>query len=155
MSKLDGNERWKSKFILGEHVEQYNQERQTKPAQPVTNEEIEIALDAILHKHMIEMMEKYIGEVNATVRNKFLQHLLSSALNLLLQSISTHWNEVKRNMRQRNISMKEEESEDFVIYYRIYARGYNERFGMTRDIMRARIGVKLGQYAVQVFRDNK
>ncbi|KAA1180939.1 hypothetical protein [Paenibacillus sp. B2(2019)] len=39
-----------------------------------------------------------------------------------------------------------EEQDDFISYYKIFFRGYQERFGMTRDVMRAEISLQLTKY---------
>jgi hypothetical protein len=55
--------------------------------------------------------------------------------------------DLKRQLKQRDIRYEEDQNDDFVMYFMIYYRGYQERFGMTRDVMKTEISLKLTQYS--------
>ncbi len=53
---------------------------------------------------------------------------------------------LQKELKQRNIKMLADEQDDFITYYKIFCRGYQERFGLTRDVMRTEISLRLTQY---------
>ena len=42
--------------------------------------------------------------------------------------------------------MLADEQDEFITYYKILCRGYQERFGLTRDVMRIEISLRLTKY---------
>ncbi|UUZ85840.1 hypothetical protein LJK88_21675 [Paenibacillus sp. P26] len=42
--------------------------------------------------------------------------------------------------------MVNDEQIDLVIYHKIICRGYEERFGMVRDVVRSEISIRLTKY---------
>ncbi|MNI98359.1 hypothetical protein D3C73_1571900 [compost metagenome] len=46
--------------------------------------------------------------------------------------------------------MLADEQEDFLLYYKILFRGYQERFGLTRDVMRTEISLRLTRYTSEL-----
>ncbi|MNN69986.1 hypothetical protein D3C81_1858140 [compost metagenome] len=57
---------------------------------------------------------------------------------------------LQRELKQRNIKVLEDEQEDFLLYYKILFRGYQERFGLTRDVMRTEISLRLTRYTSEL-----
>ncbi|MOA41364.1 hypothetical protein D3C78_1633140 [compost metagenome] len=53
---------------------------------------------------------------------------------------------LRQELKQRNVKVVEDKNDDFIIYNMIYFRGYQERFGMTRDVMKTEISLRLTQY---------
>lgn len=53
---------------------------------------------------------------------------------------------LRQQLKQRNVKVVEDKNDDFIIYNMIYFRGYQERFGMTRDVMKTEISLRLTQY---------
>ncbi|WP_060862952.1 hypothetical protein [Paenibacillus riograndensis] len=53
---------------------------------------------------------------------------------------------LRQALKKQNIKVEEDTNDDFILYYMIYYRGYQERFGMTRDVMRTEISLRLTQY---------
>ncbi|MFD2880140.1 hypothetical protein ACFTAO_35990 [Paenibacillus rhizoplanae] len=58
MSKLDGNERWKSKMLMTEHVQQYEQKQGTEGRKMITVEERTMVRDLILLPYLDTMVSK-------------------------------------------------------------------------------------------------
>jgi hypothetical protein len=54
--------------------------------------------------------------------------------------------ELKQQLKQHNVRYEDDQNDDFLLYYMIYYRGYSERFGMTRDVLRTEISLRLTRY---------
>lgn len=39
-----------------------------------------------------------------------------------------------------------DEQEEFLVYHKIFCQGYQERFGLTRDVVRTEISPRLNKY---------
>lgn len=149
MSKLDGNERWKSKMLLTEHVEQYEQQRQAAGAGRITTAEERMMIrDYILLPHMEKMVQKSIAEVENSTN--ILKRLYLMAGQKILDLIMKDLYRLRGELKRRNIKILTEEQADLVIYHRYYCRGYEERFGMTREVMRSEISIQLTKYTSEL-----
>lgn len=144
MSKLDGNERWKSKMALIEHIEQYEKRNEPKNQGRPTTEELTMIRDYVLLPHMLSMVEKAAEEIKHS-SNILRRHFLVSA-QILMEKISKDMYALRRELTKRNIKVISDEQIDLVMYHKIICRGYEERFGMVRDVIRAEISVRLTKY---------
>jgi hypothetical protein len=144
MSKLDGNERWKSKMLLTEHQEQYeNRNDPTKKSRP-TSEEFNMIRDYILLPHMLTMVQKSVDDIERSPN--LLKQLYLAAGQAVMNKISKDIYDIRRELIKRNIKIIDDEHADLVVYHRFLCRGYEDRFGMTRDVMRSEISVQLKKY---------
>lgn len=152
MSKLDGNDRWKSKMLLTDHAEQYEEQHEEQPrlheSKMITAEERRLLRDYILLPYMEKMVQKSISEVEYSV-NVLKRPYLMAGQYILNQIIRDSY-QLRRELKRRNIKILGEEQADMVIYYRYYCRGYEERFGMTRDVMRSEISLRLTRYTTEL-----
>ncbi|GGH25521.1 hypothetical protein [Paenibacillus segetis] len=144
MSKLDDNERWKSKMLLTEHVEGYEQRQQSHENKIITTEERTMIRDYILLPYMEKMVQKSLADIEYSTN--ILKRLYLMAGQKILDQIVNDLYRLRRELKRRNIKLLTEEQSEMVIYHRYYCRGYEEQFGMTRDIMRAEISVQLTKY---------
>ncbi|MNJ05393.1 hypothetical protein D3C73_1666750 [compost metagenome] len=46
--------------------------------------------------------------------------------------------------------MLEDGQEELIVYHKIFCRGYQERFGMMRDVMRTEISLRLTKYTAEI-----
>ena len=148
MSKLDGNERWKSKMLLTEHVEQYEQRQAPNTGKITTAEERAMIRDFILLPHMEKMVQKSMAEAECSTN--ILRRLFLMAAQTILDRIVKDLYRLRRELKKRNIKILTEEQSDLVVYHRYYCRGYEERFGMTRDVMRSEISMQLTRYTSEL-----
>lgn len=75
MSKLDGNERWKSKMLMTEHVQQYEQKQGTEGRKMITVEERTMVRDLILLPYLDTMVSKSLKELelsNSILKRAFM-----------------------------------------------------------------------------------
>ncbi|SDT44116.1 hypothetical protein SAMN05444162_4306 [Paenibacillaceae bacterium GAS479] len=144
MSKLDGNERWKSKMLLTEHVEQYDQQHATQGAKVTTAEERVMIRDYLLLPHMEKMVEKSLSELRNS--GNVLRRIYVLAGQRVLDRIMSDQFDLRRELKARNIRIVAEEQSNAIVYHRYYCRGYEEHFGMTREVMRSEISWQLTRY---------
>ncbi|XID95196.1 hypothetical protein ACF3MZ_12070 [Paenibacillaceae bacterium WGS1546] len=143
MSKLEGNERWKSKMLLTEHQEQYENRGRKETKGRATPEELTLIRDCILLPHLLTMIQKGLDELN---RSKITLHQMAGRFMLLVMDrISAELYRVKRELKRRSIKVLSEETRDDIVYNRYVCRGYEEKFGMTREIMRSEIRMRLSR----------
>ncbi|MDC0760455.1 hypothetical protein POF51_07120 [Brevibacillus sp. AG] len=145
MSKLDGNERWKSKMLLTEHQEQYENRHDTKNSRKrPTEDEFKMIRDCILLPHMLSMVQKSIEDIEN--HSNLLKQLYLTAGRALMSQISADLYSLRRELSKRNIKIMSDEQADMVMYHRFICRGYEDRFGMVRDVMRSEISIRLSMY---------
>ncbi|GIP10873.1 hypothetical protein HMSSN036_10150 [Paenibacillus macerans] len=148
MSKLDGNERWKSKMLLTEHQEQYESRNDPKKTSRPTTEELSMIRDYILLPYMLTMVQKSADDIERSPN--LLKQLYLAAGQAVINKISKDMYDLRRELTKRNIKIISDEHADLVVYHRFLCRGYEDRFGMTRDVMRSEISVRLKKYIKEV-----
>lgn len=148
MSKLEGNERWKSKMLLTEHQEQYEVRKEPKLSGHPTSEELKLIRDYVLLPHLLTMVQKNIDDVEHS--SGILKRLLLAASQLLMNKITKDMYAMRRELSRRNIKVIHDEQVDLVVYHRFICRGYEERFGIIREVMRAEISVRLTKYIGEI-----
>ncbi|OUS75351.1 hypothetical protein B1748_17890 [Paenibacillus sp. MY03] len=148
MSKLDGNERWKSKILLTEHKGQYEMRDQPKLSGRPTSEELIMIRDFILYPHMLKRIQKSNDDMGFA--HIALKGVIIRCLEYILFSITEDFYALKQGLKNLNIKVVEEEINDDIIYYRYYCRGYEERFGIVREVLRTDIRTKFTDYTLQL-----
>lgn len=148
MSKLDGNERWKTKMIMTEHVQEYEQKQGEEVRRRITVEERTMVRDLILLPYLDTMVSKALREIELS--SSILQRASMIAGQAIQQRIMDDTHRLQKELKQRNIRVVADEQEEFLVYYRIFCRGYQERFGLTRDVMRTEISLRLTRYTAEL-----
>ncbi|WP_274649543.1 hypothetical protein [Paenibacillus humicola] len=148
MSKLDGNERWKSKMLLTEHAEQYDRKQAGTDKKMMTTEEWVMVRDYILLPHLEKIVQRSLNDIEYSAN--VLKSLYLAAGTRILTMIAEDHYRLRGELKKRNIRVIAEEQADMVVYHRCYFRGYEERFGMTRDVMRSEISTRLTAYTKEL-----
>jgi hypothetical protein len=144
MSKLDGNERWKTKMMLTEHKEQYEERNEPKLIGRPTMDELTMIRDKVVYPHIITMLENGINSLR--VSQFPLKDLSIRSLELILQRVSDDQQALNIELRRRNIKVFPDESGDGIMYHKYVCRGYEERFGIAHEAARMEISNKLTAY---------
>ncbi|MBO9606812.1 MAG: hypothetical protein J7639_12715 [Paenibacillaceae bacterium] len=147
MSKLEGNGRWQSKMALTEHVEQYEARNESASSRP-TPAEYELARDFMLLPHLLTMLERSMEEIKHSTN--ILRRLYLIATQTVMNQLHKDIHALRRELSKRNIKVIADEQMDPVIYYKIICRGYEERFGIVRDVVRSEISVRLTKYVADI-----
>lgn len=148
MSKLEGNERWKTKMIMTEHVEQYEEQQRENPDKMITMEERTMVRDLILLPYIDTMVSKSLKEIEPS--SNILKRAYLMAGQAIQRRIMQDTYQLQKELKQRNIRVLADEQEEFLVYYKIFCRGYQERFGLTRDVMRTEISLRLTKYTAEL-----
>ncbi|MBB6732676.1 hypothetical protein [Cohnella zeiphila] len=150
MSKLDGNERWKSKMLLTEHQEQFEARKEQKPAQRQTEDERFLVRDYIVLPHMLTIADNS-QRGNQSTANP-LRSLIDIFLQTLMNRISGEMQSIVRELTRRNIRVSQDEHVDDIYYYQVRCRGFVEKVGYTREVMRSEIRVKMKKLTEEILR---
>jgi hypothetical protein len=148
MSKLDGNERWKSKMLMTEHVDQYEQKQEDTVRKIITVDERTMVRDLILLPYIDTMVGKSLKEIEHS--GNILKRAYVMAGQAIQQRVMQDTYQLQKELKQRNIRVLADEQEEFLVYYKIFCRGYQERFGLTRDVMRTEISLRLTRYTADL-----
>jgi len=149
MSKLSGNERWKTKMLLTEHQEQYEKRDNKTLKGRATAEELTLIRDSIMYPHMLTMCDKSLQEVKQTT-NLFKMQFVK-LVEMIMDKTSKEMHAVRRELKNRNIKVFDEETDDGIIYYKYSCRGYEDRFGIVRETLRTEISKRFADYSRQIF----
>lgn len=153
MSKLDGNDRWQNKMLLTDHVDQYEQQQNKQEENEsvktmLSNRERTMVRDMILLPHIDTMLSKSIAEIERSGNIMTKMYLLAGRY--VQNRIMKDTYALQKELRQRNIRFIADEQDDFILNYKIFFRGYQERFGLTRDVMRTEISLRLTEYTAEL-----
>lgn len=148
MSKLEGNERWKTKMIMTEHVEQYEEQQRDPGDKMITIGERTMVRDLILLPYIDTMVGKSLKEIENS--SNILKRAYLMAGQTIQRRIMQDTYQLQKELKQRNIRVLADEQEEFLVYYKIFCRGYQERFGLTRDVMRTEISLRLTKYTAEL-----
>lgn len=113
----------------------------------ITIEELTMIRDYVLLPHMEQMVQRSIEDVEQSTN--ILKNLYMMAGRYVLNSIASDMRRLRGELKRRDIKILNEEHSDFIIYYHYFCRGYQDRFGMTRDVMRSEISTRLGAYVAR------
>ncbi len=110
----------------------------------ITLEELELVRDYIVLLAMLTIVERSREEVEfSPISLKSVYLVVNSALQDRIHSdLAT----VKRKLRTSEIKVWEDERDELIIRYRYVCRCYEDRFGMTREVIKSQISERLGQY---------
>jgi hypothetical protein len=147
-NKLQGKERWKSKMLLTEHQEQYQSRHSRPESGRATSEELKLIRDSIMLPHMLTMCDKSLQEVKqstALFKRYFVQ-----LIQMTMDKISKDLFALRRDLKNRNIKVYDDEVADGIIYHRYFCRGYEEKFGIVRETLRSEISIRMAQYASSI-----
>lgn len=114
----------------------------------ITVEERTMVRDLILLPYLDTMVSKSLREIELS--GSILQRASMIAGQAIQQRIMDDTHRLQKELKQRNIRVVPDEQEEFLVYYKIFCRGYQERFGLTRDVMRTEISLRLTRYTAEL-----
>lgn len=114
----------------------------------LTNEEREMVRDLILLPYIDTMVSKSMREIERS--GNVLNRAYILAGRYIQKRIIQEVYQLRQEFRKRNIKVVEDSQDDFITYNMIYYRGYQERFGLTRDVMRTEISLRLTSYTSEL-----
>jgi hypothetical protein len=135
-------------MLMTEHVDQFEQKQQEAVRKMITVEERTMVRDLILLPYIDTMLNKSLQEIEHS--GNFLKRAYLMAGQAIQRRIMQDTYQLQKELKQRNIRVLADEQEEFLVYYKIFCRGYQERFGLTRDVMRTEISLRLTKYTAEL-----
>lgn len=123
MSKLNGNERWKTKMLMTEHVEQYEQKQDDEVSKMITVAERTMVRDLILLPYLDTMVSKSLKEIEHS--GNILKRAFLMAGQAIQRRIIEDTYQLQKELKQRNIRVLADEQEEFWYIIKIFCRGYH------------------------------
>lgn len=114
----------------------------------LTPEELTMVRDLVLLPYLDTMVSKSLKEVELS--SNVLNRTYLTAGRYIQKRIIQDAYQLRQQLKQRNIKVVEDSQEDFVTYNMIYFRGYQQRFALTRDVMRTEISLRLTRYTAEL-----
>ena len=113
----------------------------------ITIDERTMLRDYILLPHIAAMIQRSIDNIERS--GNVLKRLYTSAGTYIQRQVAKETRRLRAELKRANIRILGEEHTDFILYTDINCRGNTERFGLTRDVMRSEISVRLTQYVAE------
>lgn len=135
-------------MLLTEHQEQYENRNKSLQTGRITTEELTMIRDAIMFPHMLTMCDKSLQDLRSS-RHLFKQ-LFEQVILVIMDYITKDMSKINRELRQRNIKIFSDETHDGIIYHRYICRGYEDRFGIVREVLRSEISILFTKYAANI-----
>lgn len=114
----------------------------------LTVDERTMVRDLILLPYIDTMVSKSLKEIELS--GSILKRAFLMAGQAIQRRIIQDTYQLQKELKQRNIRVLADEQEEFLLYYKIFCRGYQERFGLTRDVMRTEISLRLTKYTADL-----
>lgn len=119
----------------------------------VTSEELTMIRDYIMLPHMLTMSDNSLQQVRRS-SNLFKTHF-EQIIHKVMDRITKELASIRHEFKQRNIKVFEDETFDGVIYHKYVCRGYEDRFGVVREVLRTEMSFRFAEYASNIFNVDK
>lgn len=108
------------------------------------SEEATLVRDKAILDNLKVIVERNLKEVSASTY--LFRKLFVAVTQLILNRINNDIRLVHVEMSKRRIKIVGEEQVDNILYYQFTIKGHEERIGITRELLRSEISVRLGMY---------
>ncbi|MCE3203397.1 hypothetical protein [Paenibacillus sonchi] len=114
----------------------------------ITIDERTMVRDYILLPYIDTMVDKSLKELEHS--SNILKRAYLMAGQAIQRRIMLDTYQLRKELKQRSIKVLEDGQEELIVYHKIFCRGYQERFGMMRDVMRTEISLRLTKYTAEI-----
>lgn len=135
-------------MLMSEHVDQFEEKQEDTVRKMITVEERTMVRDLILLPYIDTMVSRSLKEIELS--SSILKRAFVIAGQAIQRRIMQDTYQLQKELKQRNIRVLPDEQEEFLVYHKIFCRGYQERFGLTRDVMRTEISLRLTRYTAEL-----
>ncbi|WP_255570738.1 hypothetical protein [Cohnella sp. CFH 77786] len=136
-------------MLLTEHQEQFESRNQPKATGKATTEELTMIRDYVLLPHILTILQNSLNDVQNSTN--VLKKAFIAFTQSIMNRVTKDMYEVKRELSRRNIKILNDEQADMIVYHRFVCRGYEDRFGMVREVMRSEITVRISKYINDIY----
>ncbi|MBO7745827.1 hypothetical protein I8J29_16585 [Paenibacillus sp. MWE-103] len=110
----------------------------------ITTEERGLVRDNIILLKMLEMIDLNRNQIENSTN--LLRPIFLKAADRLIDLILADLKNIRMQLRKANIKWWEAEQKDLILNYHIVCRGFEDTFGMTRDVAKTQLSIKFGEY---------
>lgn len=115
----------------------------TAPGRPTT-EELELIRDMLVLPNLVIMLERQRQEME--YNSIMLKPLYLRAVDALIYKINRDFSQLRQELRRRKIKTWEGDHTEFIMYIDFVCRGYKDRLGVVREVLKSVIRERLTQY---------
>lgn len=121
---------------------------QDKFKRMITTEERGMVRDNIILLMMLEMIDHNRKQIENSTN--LLKPIFLSAADRLLDIVLADLKEIRMQLRKAQIKWWDGDQKDLILNYNIICRGFEDSFGMTRDVAKTQLAIKFGEYFARV-----
>ncbi|GBG10428.1 hypothetical protein PAT3040_05161 [Paenibacillus agaridevorans] len=118
-----------------------------------TPDELVMIRDFITYPHIINMIQK--SQEDMGFAHIALKGVIIRCLEFLLFKATNDFYVLKRELKSRNIKVVEEDTNDGILYFRYFCRGYDDKFGIVRETLRTEIVLRMTKYTNEIAKQLK
>ncbi|UKS30136.1 hypothetical protein LOZ80_14835 [Paenibacillus sp. HWE-109] len=119
-----------------------------------TNEEMTLIRESVILPFLLPIIARNITELeNGKGKDALLNRLYLAATQALHDDIEADIRAIKKTLKEQDIRVWEDDKRSREVnarYYRFVVRGYEENFGIMREIARAEISTRLKLYVRKI-----
>lgn len=119
-----------------------------------THEELTLIRESVLLPFLLSIVDRNISDLNnGKTAQPLLQRLYVAAATALKNDIEADLILIKKTLKDQAIRVWEDDKrarEDGARYYRFACRGYEDSFGIMREIAKAEVGSRLKAYVQRI-----
>lgn len=114
----------------------------------IDNVDRQLIRDSVVLQNLLVMLQKSGAELK--IMGTLLERAYAMSQRVIEDMVVADGKANRIALKEREIKIYREEHKDLVIYYYFTCRGREERFGVTRDVLRSEISVRLGKYIAEL-----
>lgn len=119
-----------------------------------TKEELTLVRESVLLPFLLTIVDRNINDLNnGKAAQPLLQRLYVAAATAIKNDIEADLKRINKTLREQDIRIWEDDKrprEDGSRHYRFVCRGYEDGFGIMREIAKAEIGSRLKAYVQRI-----
>lgn len=114
-----------------------------------SEEELDLIRDFAILPIMLDLCETQLRKLEYSSIS--LKKLYVVATQKLMEIIHADLVRVKKTLREHQIKVVEEPQQEASLQYRFFCRGYQDSFGLMKEVVKAEMSVRLPQYMVRLW----
>ncbi|MBN2980081.1 hypothetical protein [Cohnella algarum] len=115
-----------------------------------TIEEWDMIRDMIVLPNLAVMLEQQRQKMEYTTQ--LLKPLYQAATDALIYAVSREHSKLRMEMQRRKIKVWDERQDNDIIYVQYNCRGYQNEFGVTREVVKTEMRLRLTQHIEEMER---
>lgn len=113
-------------------------------------DELTMIRDLVIMPYMLDMLDRAKNEADWS--GGALRHLSKELGEILMDIITGDIANLRSELRRRQIKTWDMDQDEYVLWKGYSARGYVNKFGITKETARAQIKIMLGTYMGQIIK---